>query len=137
MESRAPDAVLGVVSVVTTYSDYRDFGGVKFPTRITQSQGGYPVLDVTVKEVQPNAPADIQLPDAVKTATERVTAEKVAEGVWWSSPECREQSLKPVAEAFRLSVAMAILGPQPAAEVLSSETLEGPLKLKPEAAAYA
>ncbi len=83
VESRAPDAVLGVVSMVTTYSDYRDFGGVKFPTRITQSQGGYPVLDVTVKEVQPNAAADIAIPDAVKAATERVTTEKVADGVWF------------------------------------------------------
>ncbi len=43
-------------AVVTTYSDYRDFGGVKFPTRIQQTQAGSPVLDVTVKEVQPNAP---------------------------------------------------------------------------------
>jgi len=33
--------------------------------------------------VQPNAPVDIQLPDAVKNATERVTTEKVAEGVWF------------------------------------------------------
>ena len=83
VESRVPDAVLGVVPVVTMYSDYRDFEGVKYPTRIRQSQGGYPVLDVTVKEVQPNAPADIALPDTVRNATERVTTEKVAEGVWF------------------------------------------------------
>lgn len=83
VESRLPDPVLGDVAVVTTYSDYRDFGGVKFPTRIRQSQGGHPVLDVTVKEVQPNAPADIALPDAVKSAAERVTTDKVAEGVWF------------------------------------------------------
>jgi glyoxylase-like metal-dependent hydrolase (beta-lactamase superfamily II) len=83
VESRIPDPVLGVVPVVTTYSEYRDFGGVKHPTRIRQSQGGHPVLDVTVKEVQPNAAADIALPDAVKSATERVTTEKVAEGVWF------------------------------------------------------
>ena len=31
VESRVPDPVLGEVAVVTTYSDYRDFGGVKFP----------------------------------------------------------------------------------------------------------
>ena len=36
-----------------------------------------------VKEVQRNAPADIALPDAVKTAGERVTSEKVADGVWF------------------------------------------------------
>ncbi|HVG05669.1 MAG TPA: MBL fold metallo-hydrolase [Burkholderiaceae bacterium] len=83
VESRAPDAVLGETTVVTTYSDYRDFGGVKFPMRIQQTQSGAPVLDVVVKEVQPNAAADIQLPDAVRTATERVTVEKVADGIWF------------------------------------------------------
>lgn len=83
VESRGPDPVLGEVAIVTTYSDYRDFGGVKFPARIRQSQGGHPVLDVTVKDVQPNAAADIVAPEVVRTATERVTADKVAEGVWF------------------------------------------------------
>src|SRR6266540_3791619 len=82
VESRTPDPVLGETKAVTRYSDYRDYGGVKFPSRIRQSQGGFPVLDLAVKEVQPNAPADIQLPDAVRNAAERVTTEKVAEGVW-------------------------------------------------------
>ena len=36
-----------------------------------------------MKEVQPNAPADIALPDVVRNATERVTTEKVADGVWF------------------------------------------------------
>src|SRR2546428_5153106 len=82
VESRIPDPVLGETTAVTRYSDYRDYGGVKFPSRIRQSLGGFPVLDLAVKEVQPNAPADIQLPDAVRNAAERVTTEKVAEGVW-------------------------------------------------------
>ena len=83
VESRAPDPVLGDTPMITTYSDYRDFGGVKFPTRIRQTQGGFPVLDLTVREVQPNAPADIQVPDLVRSAAERVTADKVADGVWF------------------------------------------------------
>src|SRR6266571_3718137 len=83
VESRIPDPVLGETTAVTRYSDYRDYGGVKFPSRIRQSQGGFPVLDLAVKEVQPNAPADIQLPDAVRNAAERATTEKVAEGVWF------------------------------------------------------
>ena len=83
VESRLPDAVLGEVSAVTVYSDYRDFGGVKFPMRIQQSQGGFPTLDLAVKEVQPNAPADIQVPDAVRGAIERVAVQKVADGVWF------------------------------------------------------
>ncbi len=83
VESRLPDPVLGQATAVTRYSEYRDYGGVKFPSRIQQSQGGFPVLDLAVKEVQPNALADIQLPDAVRNAAERVTTEKVAEGVWF------------------------------------------------------
>ena len=83
VESRVPDAVLGEVAVVTRYADYRESGGVMFPARIAQSQGGHPVLDLAVKEVQPNAPAEIALPDAVRTASERVTTDKVAEGVWF------------------------------------------------------
>ena len=58
---------------MTTYSGYRDHAGVKFPSRIQQSAGGYPVLDVMVKEVVPNAPAEIAVPEPVRTATERVT----------------------------------------------------------------
>ena len=83
VESRIPDPVLGETSVVTTYSGYRDYAGVRFPSRIEQSQGGLPVLDLAVNDVQPNAAADIALPDAVKAATERVTPEKLADGVWF------------------------------------------------------
>jgi glyoxylase-like metal-dependent hydrolase (beta-lactamase superfamily II) len=83
VESRMPDAVLGETDVVTTYGGYADFGGFAFPTRITQMQGGHPTLDLTVREVAPNAPADIALPEAVRAATERVTVDKVADGVWF------------------------------------------------------
>ena len=83
VESRIPDPVLGETDVVTTYADYRDFRGFAFPTRIAQSQAGFPVLDVTVRDVEPNAPADIALPDAVRNARENVTVDKVADGVWF------------------------------------------------------
>ena len=83
VESRFPDPVLGDTLVVTMYSDYQTFGSLKFPMRITQAQGGFPILDLNVREVQANAPADIQLPDAVKSATERVAVDKVADGVWF------------------------------------------------------
>jgi len=85
VESRLPDPVLGEVSAVTQYSDYREVSGIQFPMQIRQSQGGHPTLDVSVKEVVPNAPADIQVPVAVAKATERVLSEKVSEGVWFIS----------------------------------------------------
>lgn len=83
IESRLPNAVLGDTAVVTNFTDYRDVGGVKFPGRIRQTQGGFAVLDLNVTEVQPNAAVDIAVPDNVRSATERVTAEKVADGVWF------------------------------------------------------
>lgn len=83
VESRLPDAVLGEVAAVVDYSEYRETGGVKFPGRIRVSQGGHPTLDVVVKAVQPGAPADIQVPEAVTKASERVNTDKVAEGVWF------------------------------------------------------
>jgi glyoxylase-like metal-dependent hydrolase (beta-lactamase superfamily II) len=83
VESRAPNAVLGEVDVVTRYSNYRDIGGVKFPGRIEQSMAGQPVLDLQVREVEPNAAVDIAPPDAVRSAADRVTTDKIADGVWF------------------------------------------------------
>jgi glyoxylase-like metal-dependent hydrolase (beta-lactamase superfamily II) len=54
---------LGDMPIEAAYSAYRDFGGVQFPTRIVQSQGGFPVLDLTVEDVKPNAPVAIQAPE--------------------------------------------------------------------------
>ena len=81
VESWNTNPVLGDLQTETTYADYKDFGGAQFPTRITQKQGGFPTLDLTVTDVKPNAPADIQIPDNVRQASVKVTAEKVADGV--------------------------------------------------------
>ena len=83
VDSRAPDPVMGEADMVTVYSNYHDIGGMKYPARVRQAQGGYPVLDVVVLEVERNVPADITVPDNVKAAGERVAAEKVADGVWF------------------------------------------------------
>jgi glyoxylase-like metal-dependent hydrolase (beta-lactamase superfamily II) len=85
VESVLPNPVLGDTRVVTRYLAYRDFGGVMFPTRIEQKQGGFPVLELDVSQVQPNAPVAIAVPAAVQSATERVTVEKAADGVWFLS----------------------------------------------------
>lgn len=85
VESVIPDPVMGDTPVVTTYADYRSFGGVRFPTRISQSQGGHPVLDLAVRDVEAGAPVEIAVPDLVKNAAERVTADKIADGVWFVS----------------------------------------------------
>ncbi|MBC7780193.1 MAG: MBL fold metallo-hydrolase [Proteobacteria bacterium] len=81
--STVPDPVLGDTPTVTTYSDYLDHGGVKFPSRIRQTMGGFPVLDLVVKTVEPNAAVSLPVPDAARNQGERVTVEKVTDGVWF------------------------------------------------------
>jgi len=83
VESRFPDAVLGETTAVTTYSDYGTHGAMQFPGRIEQSIGGHPTLSVIVTEFAANVAADFPVPEAVAKATERVTADKVTDGVWF------------------------------------------------------
>lgn len=83
VDSRMPHPVLGDTEVTTTYADWRDHGGVVVPMRQRTRQGGFEVLDLAVQEVVVNPALDIQVPDAVRNASERVATEKVAEGVWF------------------------------------------------------
>jgi glyoxylase-like metal-dependent hydrolase (beta-lactamase superfamily II) len=86
VEATIPSPVLGDLPIEISYADYKDYGGVKFPTRIRQTAGGFPALDVTVTDVRPNAPVDIALPDDVRQSTTpyaRVTTQMVADGVWY------------------------------------------------------
>jgi glyoxylase-like metal-dependent hydrolase (beta-lactamase superfamily II) len=83
VDATVPNPVLGDTPVTTWYSDWREVGGIRFPMRIRQAQGGFEVFNLNVTEVQPNAPADIAVPDNVRNAGERVAVEKVADGVWF------------------------------------------------------
>ncbi|OFW13585.1 MAG: hypothetical protein A3F70_14810 [Acidobacteria bacterium RIFCSPLOWO2_12_FULL_67_14] len=77
--------VLGDMLVETTWSGYRDFGGIPFPSSMKQTQGGHPSLDLTIFAVQANTPLVITVPENVRTAKmPPVTAEseKLAEGVF-------------------------------------------------------
>jgi len=78
--------VVGDMPFQVSYADYRDVNGVKVPTRIRQSAGGFPVLDLTVTDVKTNVPVDIRVPDAVRQTTTpyaRVTSEQPRPGVWY------------------------------------------------------
>ncbi|MGH9329719.1 MAG: MBL fold metallo-hydrolase, partial [Vicinamibacterales bacterium] len=86
VETWIDNPVLGDMLVETTYSEYKDFGGLKFPTKIVQKQGGAPTLELTITEVHPNAPVTIEVPANVSQATPapvRVESQKIAEGVWY------------------------------------------------------
>jgi glyoxylase-like metal-dependent hydrolase (beta-lactamase superfamily II) len=83
VDSVLPNPVTGDTQVSTVYSGWRDWGGVKFPTRIQQTQGGSPVYDLTLTEVQANPPLDLPVPAPVSAFAEKVDAQQVAPGVWF------------------------------------------------------
>jgi glyoxylase-like metal-dependent hydrolase (beta-lactamase superfamily II) len=83
VETKIDNNVLGDIAFETTFSDYKDFVGVKFPTHILQKQGGYPVLDLTITDVKPNAPANIANAAAPPAAApQAVSSEKLGDGVY-------------------------------------------------------
>lgn len=78
--------VLGDTLVETRFSDYQDFGGVRFPSHIVRSQGGYPVLDLKVTEVKLNPKVDLAVPKEVASAGTpaiTVTSTELAKGVYY------------------------------------------------------
>lgn len=87
VETRIDNPMLGDMVYESLYSDYKDYNGVKFPSHIVQSQGGAPILDLTVSDVKPNAAAAIQLPagpggGAANAPGGGVPTEKLADGVY-------------------------------------------------------
>jgi glyoxylase-like metal-dependent hydrolase (beta-lactamase superfamily II) len=44
-----------------TYTDYHDYGGVKFPSHIVMRQSGFPILEVNVSDLRPNNAAAMQI----------------------------------------------------------------------------
>jgi glyoxylase-like metal-dependent hydrolase (beta-lactamase superfamily II) len=63
-DAAANGYLFGDIQVEQNYADYKDFGGVKFPTRITQNRAGVLFSDATVTDAKANgtAPAAIAPP---------------------------------------------------------------------------
>jgi len=82
-----PNPVLGDMLVQTLYTDYKDFGNIKFPAKIVQDQGGHPLFDLSVTSVKPNpGPLALNVPDAVRGAQippVKVESVKLGDGAWW------------------------------------------------------
>jgi glyoxylase-like metal-dependent hydrolase (beta-lactamase superfamily II) len=57
VETRIEENIIGDMLVEQTYTGYKDFGGVKFPTRIVQARAGLAWSDLTVADVKANGPA--------------------------------------------------------------------------------
>jgi glyoxylase-like metal-dependent hydrolase (beta-lactamase superfamily II) len=78
--------VLGDVVLDSVFSEYEDFDGILFPRHIVQSEGGYPLLDVTVTSVKVNSVASEEVPAAVRQAAAKeppaIKPQPYGEGIW-------------------------------------------------------
>ena len=78
--------VLGDMPVTVAFSDYRNFGGVKFPAKIVESDGGHPAAEFNVTDVKANVDLSLTVPDAVRSAQPaavRVEPQKLGDGLWY------------------------------------------------------
>ncbi|MBX7199131.1 MAG: MBL fold metallo-hydrolase [Rhodospirillaceae bacterium] len=125
VETQFPNPVMGDMAYAYKYSDYKDFGGVRFPAHIVQSGGGFAVNDFTVTGVQTTVTADLAVPPNIRSATApavQVATTKLADGVWLlaggshhsvvvdfdkylavvEAPQTEDRSLAVIAEARKL-----------------------------------
>src|SRR5207247_1442572 len=63
VETHIDNPVLGDMLVESVYADYKDFQhGLVFPSKIIHSEGGFPVLDLTVTDAVRNVVAEVIQP---------------------------------------------------------------------------
>lgn len=62
VETTIDNNVMGDMVWEAAYTDWKDFGGVKFPTHIVQHQGPPVYFELTVADVKVNAPVDLTQP---------------------------------------------------------------------------
>lgn len=88
VETKIDNPFFGDMVFESIYSNFQDFGGVKFPMHIVQRQGGHPIFDLTVTSVKVNTPVTIQVAPgrgaaagAAPAAAATVPVEKLGEGI--------------------------------------------------------
>lgn len=78
--------VLGDVVYSVDFSHYRDFDGLLYPEHIVQSEGGYPLLDLTVSTVKKNAASTLEIPAAIEHLAAReippIKPQLYGPGIW-------------------------------------------------------
>jgi len=87
VETWVDNTVIGDMKVEAYFSDYKDYGGAKFPTTIINKQDGRNTLILVVSDVKPNAPVNIAPQQAQTPAAPpqpvAAKAERVADGVYY------------------------------------------------------
>jgi hypothetical protein len=98
--STASHPNMGDVAIVTTFTDYADFGGIKMPRQLTTRMDRYLQLDVQVGDYFLDAdtnglavPQEIRSAPAPEPPPVVVTAEPVAQGIWWLAGSGNHRSI--------------------------------------------
>jgi glyoxylase-like metal-dependent hydrolase (beta-lactamase superfamily II) len=76
--------VLGDTPIETSFSGYKDIGGLQFPSEISRSEGGFPVLHINVAAAKLKGPAEIAVPANIASLSSNpvtVASEKIGDGV--------------------------------------------------------
>ncbi len=84
--THVPNPVLGDMLVEFVYANYREFGGIQFPTTILVQQGGFHTLEVSVADAVMN-PEDhtVEVPPQARVTDvppPAISAQPLAEGLW-------------------------------------------------------
>jgi glyoxylase-like metal-dependent hydrolase (beta-lactamase superfamily II) len=93
VETWLGENIMGDMHIVATYTDWKDFGGVKAPAKIVQTRGGWPFFEVTVAAAKANPPDVATLVPAPAGGGPRggggaappaltVTSEKLGDGLY-------------------------------------------------------
>jgi glyoxylase-like metal-dependent hydrolase (beta-lactamase superfamily II) len=86
MHTWIDNPVLGDTLCEASFTGYRDFGGVMFPSEIVRTVGGRLRLDIAVSSVKVNPEVMIPVPEGIRAAMAtpvKATADKLADGVYW------------------------------------------------------
>ena len=87
VRTKFPNPMLGDMPYRFVYSDYAHFDDIEFPRHIVQSEGGFPVNDLTIASVKANAAVDIPVPAEVQSAAApkvQVLTSKIGDGIWFA-----------------------------------------------------
>ncbi|HEY2917723.1 MAG TPA: MBL fold metallo-hydrolase [Candidatus Binatia bacterium] len=85
--------LIGDMVVEQSFSGYKDFGGVKFPTKVVQKRAGLPWTDLTITDVKANPAAPPPLPPAGALggagggapASPPISTKKLGEGIYMTT----------------------------------------------------
>ena len=79
VETWVGENIMGDMHIVSTYTGWKDFGGVRAPSKIVQTRGGWPFFDVDVTAAKANPPDVATLvPRRLDVAAVPVAAERLA-----------------------------------------------------------